>query len=32
VAGARIAEMSDFLKYFRKRLPELLDEWVQSRR
>lgn len=31
VAGARIAEMTDFLQYFRRRLPELLDEWLQSR-
>ncbi|WP_460516637.1 GbsR/MarR family transcriptional regulator [Humibacter antri] len=30
--GARIAEMTDFLKFIRKRLPELLDEWAQSRR
>jgi hypothetical protein len=32
VVGARIAEMSDFLQFFRRRLPELLDEWLKSRR
>ena len=32
VVGARITEMTDFLKFIRKRLPELLEEWAQSRR
>lgn len=31
-AGSRIAEMTEFLEFVKRRLPELLEEWHRSRR
>lgn len=31
VAGMRVAEMVDFMRFFKRRLPELLEEWRRQR-